>query len=148
MFQKIIQSYVKTPILHCYFGPIPQEQINSTINYFYIIRKTSLAVGKVTILPCIYFITYIKQILENYDSYEDCAAEMPNFFIFGTLRGTLINSLKTIIEKVRFVFACMYNLVYFRICRYINQPLNTNFENQRQYMRIHRRKLTKLTKWM
>lgn len=45
LFQKIIQSYVRTPILHCYFGTLNPTNIDMKLNYLYFIRKTS-SLGK------------------------------------------------------------------------------------------------------
>lgn len=44
--EKVVQSYVNTPIIHCHFGPMPEDEINPKLNYMYIIRKTPSAIGK------------------------------------------------------------------------------------------------------
>lgn len=44
--EKVIQSYVNTPIIHCHFGPMPEDDIDPKLNYLYIIRKTPAAIGK------------------------------------------------------------------------------------------------------
>ncbi|XP_055696351.1 dynein axonemal heavy chain 10 [Lutzomyia longipalpis] len=42
--KKIIQNYVKTPILNCHFGRIPQESFDRAINYVFLIRKNPFPV--------------------------------------------------------------------------------------------------------
>lgn len=44
-FQKIIQTYVKTPILHCYFGTLLPADIDPKTKYVYILRKGTAKIG-------------------------------------------------------------------------------------------------------
>lgn len=44
-FQKIIQSYVKTPILHCYFGTLHPADIDAKAKYVYILRRGATKIG-------------------------------------------------------------------------------------------------------
>lgn len=44
-FQKIIQSYVKTPILHCYFGTLRPTEIDANAKYVFILRKGASKIG-------------------------------------------------------------------------------------------------------
>lgn len=47
-FQKIIQSYVKTPILHCYFGTLLPVDIDPKAKYVYFLRRSTAKIGKIT----------------------------------------------------------------------------------------------------
>lgn len=47
-FQKIIQSYVKTPILHCYFGTLLPVDIDPKAKYVYFLRRSIAKIGKIT----------------------------------------------------------------------------------------------------
>lgn len=44
-FQKIIQTYVKTPILHFHFGPLRPEETISSRKYVYFVRRTTAKIG-------------------------------------------------------------------------------------------------------
>lgn len=44
--QRIVQTFVKTPIVHLHFGPMPDEDLNPEINYFYLIRKAPAEIRK------------------------------------------------------------------------------------------------------
>lgn len=79
--QKIIQSYVKTPILHCNFGPMPDKLLQLDTRYLYIARK-------------------MHSPIEIFDFYEDAIAELPQKFMFGTIDGNLIDTMKTVIQDV------------------------------------------------
>ncbi|KAJ6635869.1 hypothetical protein Bhyg_14455, partial [Pseudolycoriella hygida] len=79
--KKIIQTYVKTPIIHCHFGSLAQDAMNSNINYLYVIRKSHSAI-------------------ESFDSYEESLAVMPQRLLFGTVRGNLIHTLRTVLQDV------------------------------------------------
>lgn len=80
--KKIIQNYVKTPLLHCYFGIIPADKIDPNLNYVYIIRKSSLD-------------------LEVFGNLEDALSEMPQRFVVGSIKGSLIYNMKNILNDVR-----------------------------------------------
>lgn len=41
---RIMQSYVKTPILHVFFGQV--EQWDKNVNYFYFVRRNNSPIGK------------------------------------------------------------------------------------------------------
>lgn len=59
---------------------------------------------------------------ENYQSYEFCEAEMPKCFLFGTLRGSLIDNLKMIIEDVSILISVRdKSIIFVFIRRYICQ---------------------------
>ena len=44
---KIVQSYIKTPILHIYYGRIPDEKIDENTKYAYILRRNTTPIGKI-----------------------------------------------------------------------------------------------------
>lgn len=44
--KRIVQNYVKTPILHSHFGKIPPDQFDKNINYFYFIRRYITPIGR------------------------------------------------------------------------------------------------------
>lgn len=44
--KRIVQNYVKTPILHLLFGRVPPEQWQKDINYFYFVRKNQTPIGE------------------------------------------------------------------------------------------------------
>ncbi|KAM7359342.1 dynein heavy chain at 89D isoform 2-T2 [Cochliomyia hominivorax] len=79
--KKIIPTFVKTPILHCYFGDLKYKNFDKNIKYIYMIRK------EVSGIP---FYTDINR----------CFAEMSQHFIFGTVHGTLIDSIRMNLDKV------------------------------------------------
>lgn len=39
--QRIVQTFVKTPIIHLHFGHMPDEDLEPDMNYFYFIRKAT-----------------------------------------------------------------------------------------------------------
>lgn len=44
--KRIVQSYVKTPILHLFFGKIPQQQWDKNVNYYYFVRRNNTPIGE------------------------------------------------------------------------------------------------------
>lgn len=44
--KRIVQNYVKTPILHLFFGKVPAEQWNKSVNYFYFVRRYTTPIGE------------------------------------------------------------------------------------------------------
>lgn len=46
--KRIVQNYVKTPILHLFFGKVPADQWDQAINYFYFVRRYNTPIGKST----------------------------------------------------------------------------------------------------
>lgn len=44
--KRIVQSYVKTPILHLFFGRVPQDHWQKDVNYFYFLRRNNTPIGK------------------------------------------------------------------------------------------------------
>ncbi|XP_058981508.1 uncharacterized protein LOC131803810 [Musca domestica] len=79
--KKIIPTFVKTPILHCHFGELSCTQFDNNIKYVYMIRK------EVNGIPF-------------YSDINACFAEMPQYFIFGTVRGELIKSMSQDVEMI------------------------------------------------
>ncbi|GAB0094127.1 Dynein heavy chain [Sergentomyia squamirostris] len=79
--KKIIQNYVKTPILNCHFGHIPAESFDRTINYVFLIRKNPSPV-------------------ERFTSVEDCNAEMPLNFIVGSLKGIAFLTMRNLLVNI------------------------------------------------
>ncbi|XP_055909296.1 LOW QUALITY PROTEIN: dynein axonemal heavy chain 10 [Eupeodes corollae] len=79
--KKIIQSFVKTPILHCHFGSINATHLDTSMKYIYIIRNCIDPINK-------------------YDDREDCFMNMPQHFYCGSLKGSLIENLKMDLDKV------------------------------------------------
>lgn len=51
-FQKIIQSYVKTPILHCYFGTLRPTDVDANTKYVYILRWGASKIGTLNVVAC------------------------------------------------------------------------------------------------
>lgn len=60
---------------------IPVEKIDPTVNYVYAIRNDPSEVEKLSNL-------------------SECYAEMPQRFIFGSIRGSLVQTMKTIVNQV------------------------------------------------
>ncbi|KAI8123158.1 hypothetical protein CVS40_6160 [Lucilia cuprina] len=79
--KKIIPTFVKTPILHCHFGELKCSHFNNNIKYVYVIRK------EVSGIPF-------------YTDINKCFAEMSQYFIFGTVRGSLLDSMRIDIDKI------------------------------------------------
>lgn len=44
--KRIVQSYVKTPILHLFFGEIPQKHWDENVNYYYFVRRNNTPIGE------------------------------------------------------------------------------------------------------
>lgn len=44
--KRIVQSYVKTPILHIFFGRVPPQLWDKNVNYFYFVRRNNAPIGK------------------------------------------------------------------------------------------------------
>lgn len=44
--KRIVQSYVKTPILHLLFGRVPLDQWDQRVNYFYFVRRNNCPIGE------------------------------------------------------------------------------------------------------
>ncbi|XP_037827971.1 dynein heavy chain 10, axonemal-like, partial [Lucilia sericata] len=79
--KKIIPTFVKTPILHCHFGELKCSHFDNNIKYVYVIRK------EVSGIPF-------------YTDINKCFAEMSQYFIFGTVRGSLLDSMRLDLEKI------------------------------------------------
>ncbi|XP_075151305.1 uncharacterized protein LOC142225437 [Haematobia irritans] len=79
--KKIIPTFVKTPILHCHFGELSSSHLDNNIKYVYMIRK------EVNGIPF-------------YSDISECFAEMPQNFVFGTVRGELIRSMRQDVEMI------------------------------------------------
>lgn len=47
---------------------------------------------------------------ESFNSYDECISVMPQRLLFGTIKGNLIHTLKTVVQEVslsiKFVFFC------------------------------------------
>ncbi|XP_055846772.1 dynein axonemal heavy chain 10 isoform X2 [Episyrphus balteatus] len=79
--KKIIQSFVKTPILHCHFGTINQLHLDPNMKYIYLVRNSSDPIIK-------------------YADRDECFVNMPKCFYFGSIKGSFIENFKMILEKV------------------------------------------------
>lgn len=44
--KRIVQNYVKTPILHLFVGRVPQEHWDRNVNYYYFVRRNNTPIGK------------------------------------------------------------------------------------------------------
>ncbi|KAH8417458.1 hypothetical protein KR222_000260 [Zaprionus bogoriensis] len=73
--KKIVPAYVKTPILHCHFGELATHDMDAKIKYVYILRKNAREIP-------------------TFRGPEQCFAEMPLLFLLGSIRGSLIDSLR------------------------------------------------------
>ncbi|KAH8257767.1 hypothetical protein KR038_000855 [Drosophila bunnanda] len=73
--KKLVPAYVKTPQLHCHFGELQSEDLDPKIKYVYITRKN-------------------RREIPWFNEVQKCFAEMPLYFLIGTVRGSLINSLR------------------------------------------------------
>lgn len=47
--ERVVQTFVKTPIVHMHFGPLEARQLNADANYFYAIRKNSAPIRKCSV---------------------------------------------------------------------------------------------------
>ncbi|EDV92648.1 GH18884 [Drosophila grimshawi] len=79
--KKIVPAYVKTPLLHCHFGEMESSNMDPNIRYVYILRKNAKEVP------------LFKEI-------SHCFAEMPLLFLLGSIRGSLIDSLRHTLQMV------------------------------------------------
>ncbi|CAD7085087.1 unnamed protein product [Hermetia illucens] len=80
--KKIVQSYVKTPILHCHFGPMESADIDPKIKYIYIVRKNP-------------------NDIPLFSNINECFAELPQFFIVGSMKGNLIMTMKSVVQAYK-----------------------------------------------
>ncbi|KAL7729890.1 hypothetical protein ACLKA6_014739 [Drosophila palustris] len=86
--KKIVPAYVKTPLLHCHFGEMSSSDFDPKIKYVYILRKNARE------------IPYFQDV-------SKCFAEMPLLFLLGSIRGSLIDSLRhdlNVVYKSAFQF--------------------------------------------
>lgn len=47
--ERVVQTFVKTPIVHMHFGPLEARQLNADANYFYAIRKNGAPIRKCSV---------------------------------------------------------------------------------------------------
>lgn len=73
-FQKIEQSFEKTPILHAVFNMKELEEVEHKSYFVYFIRKSLLPISTM-------------------ESLEDAMTDMPDHFIMGTFRGSFLHKL-------------------------------------------------------
>ncbi|XP_062558011.1 dynein axonemal heavy chain 10 isoform X2 [Armigeres subalbatus] len=78
---KIVSTSIKTPIVHVCFGYIPEDKLDPSLRYVYVIRRFSA--------PIDYF-----------NSYEECCSEMPYYTLMGCIRGTMVDNAKTLLEQI------------------------------------------------
>ncbi|XP_058811885.1 dynein axonemal heavy chain 10 isoform X1 [Topomyia yanbarensis] len=78
---RIVSTSVKTPIVHVCFGFIPEDKIDPTIRYLYMIRRYSAPVAR-------------------FYTFEDCCAEMPHYVLMGCMKGSVVNSAKDSLERL------------------------------------------------
>lgn len=76
-----MQEYIKTPLLHCDFGVLDPNKIDSRASYIFIMRNTS---AKIT----------------DYDTREECQAELPKRFIYGTIKGHAMQTASDLLELI------------------------------------------------
>ncbi|KAH8358423.1 hypothetical protein KR093_000053 [Drosophila rubida] len=73
--KKMVPAYVKTPELHCHFGEMSSSNLDPKIKYVYILRKNAREIP-------------------SFRDAAHCFAEMPLLFLLGSIRGSLIDSLR------------------------------------------------------
>ncbi|SPP80284.1 dynein heavy chain 10, axonemal [Drosophila guanche] len=102
--KKLVPAYVKTPVLHCHFGEMDSSTLDAKIKYVYILRKD-------------------RREIPSFNEIANCFAEMPLFFLLGTVRGSLINSLRDDL-----------NLVYKSAIQYqFREPTTTDSQQMDSY---------------
>lgn len=48
--KRIVQNYVKTPILHLFFGRVPRQHWDRNVNYYYFVRRNNTPIGGLNLL--------------------------------------------------------------------------------------------------
>lgn len=67
--------------MHCHFGIMPEDKIDPQTTYIYILRNTSSDI-------------------ENYTTMDECKAELPKRFIFGTLKGHALQRANDLLANI------------------------------------------------
>ncbi|XP_055585530.1 uncharacterized protein LOC129738373 [Uranotaenia lowii] len=78
---KIVSTYVKTPIVHVCFGFVPEDELDPSLKYAYVVRK-------------------LRSPIAPFENYKDCFAEMPQNVIFGCMKGALIDHVQEMMERI------------------------------------------------
>lgn len=82
---------VPAPQLHCHFGAVNGNKIDINQQYAYFIRQ------------CYHPVPLT-------DTWEEAVAEMPVYFLVGSISGNFLPGLRTLIKQVRFHHFYMYNI--------------------------------------
>ncbi|XP_068158083.1 uncharacterized protein [Drosophila tropicalis] len=102
--KKLVPAYVKTPLLHCHFGEMQPANLDPKIRYVYIVRKN-------------------RREIPWFNEIAQCFAEMPLLFVLGTIRGSLIDSLR---EDLNVVYRSAYQFQF-------REPATTDTQQMDSY---------------
>lgn len=99
--QRIVQTFVKTPIVHLFFGTLPDEDIKPEINYYYLIRKAPAEIRKLTIYQDLKKNpNAVCTLSAHYETRDECFAEIPRFFLFGSFRGNMMHTILRVAQTI------------------------------------------------